>query len=52
MKEWKVLRDGKLFSDRFNSEELALDYIECVCKDLYGKFIVEPMTEEDFLKYE
>ena len=52
MQEWKVLKDGELYGDRFNSEDLALDYIEHECEDLDGEFTVELMTEEDMLVYE
>lgn len=51
MEEWKVLRDGELYTDRFDSEDLALEYIEVYCKYLDGEFTVEKMTEEDIESY-
>lgn len=52
MEEWKVLRDGKTWTDRFESEDWALEYIEVECKDLDGEFSVEKMTDEDIKAYE
>ena len=52
MEEWKVLRDGELYTDRFDSEDLALEYIEVYCKYLDGEFTVEKMTEEEIDDYD
>lgn len=52
--EWKVLRDGKLWSDRFDTEEDCILHIkECVEKE-YGEledFTYELMTDKDYEKY-
>lgn len=54
MKEYKVLKNGKLWSDRFDSEDLAYEHIdECIeigQGNLY-EFIVEEMTEEEINSY-
>lgn len=52
MKEWKVLRNGETWTDRFDSEDLALEYIEIDCKDLEGEFLVEQMTDKEISDYE
>lgn len=54
MKEWKVLLRGEIWSDRFNSEELARDHVDmCVDNDVgeYGEFEVLEMTQEDMDEY-
>ena len=52
LEEWKVLRNGKTWTDRFESEDWALEYIEVECKDLDGEFSVEKMTNEEIKAYE
>lgn len=52
MEEWKVLRDGGLYTDRFDSEDLAYEYIENDCRHLYGEFTVEQMTTEEITAYD
>lgn len=52
--EWKVLRDGKLWSDRFDSEEDCILHIEECVKKEYGEpedFSYELMTDEDYERY-
>lgn len=51
LEEWKVLRDDKLYTDRFDSEDLAYEYIEVYCEYLDGEFTVEKMTEEEINSY-
>lgn len=50
MKEWKVLRNGKLWNDRYNSEEDAVWYVEMEAED-DAEYEVMEMTEEDMKKY-
>lgn len=54
-REWKVLRNGGLWSDRFNSEDLAYEHIkECVEDDGYGDYNdyeVKEMTKEEIMEY-
>lgn len=55
MKEWKVLLNGELYSDRFDSEELAQCHIEEEVEKGVGEewqFQVEEMTEEEMFAYE
>jgi hypothetical protein len=52
--EWKVLLNGELWSDRFDSEEDCVLHIdECVEKG-YGElndFSYELMTDKDYERY-
>lgn len=51
--EWKVLRNGKLWSDRFGSEELAQCHVEeQIEQGVAGDFEVAEMTKEEILAYE
>ncbi len=55
MREWKVLLNGKLYSDRFDSEELAQAHIEEEVKKGVSDsidFEVVEMTQEEILAYE
>ena len=51
MNEWKVLRNGELYTDRFDSEDLAFEYVKVYCKHLDGEFTVEKMTKDDIGEY-
>lgn len=52
MKEWKVLKNKELWSDRFNSLEDAEYYIkELVNSGHRGQFEVMEMTEEEINQY-
>ena len=51
--EWKVLRNGKLWTDRFDSEDLAYEYVlECQSEGDEGIFTVEEMTENEINEYD
>lgn len=51
--EWKVLRNGKLYTDRFNSEDLAYEYVEqLVEQGDTSEFTVEEMTQEEINSYD
>lgn len=47
------MRNGMLWSDRFDSEELAQCHIdEEIARGVVGDFEVEEMTEDEILAYE
>lgn len=50
-REWEVLLDGEVYSDRFDSEDLAEAHVEE--NNLYDLGVVEirEMSERDILKY-
>lgn len=51
-REWKVLKDGKLYTDRFNNEDEAYEYIwECEDGGIEGFFTIEEMTKDEIDKY-
>ena len=53
-REWKVLRNGKLWTDRFSSENSAYAHIlelECQNEGEDGEFTVEEMTEDEINAY-
>ena len=55
MREWKVSLKGELWSDRFDSEELANAAVEGYINDGYGSgqdFTVEEMTEDEINGYD
>ena len=52
--EWKVLRNGELWSDRFDSEDECIEYInECVKRGLGESqdYTYELMTDADYEQY-
>lgn len=52
MREWKVMRDEKVWGDRFNSLEDAEDYMNgLVATGHRGNFEVVEMTKEEIQKY-
>lgn len=54
-REWKVLLNGELYTDRFDSEDLAYEYIKECVEDEEGSeddFEVFEMTEEDLAMYQ
>ena len=54
MDEWKVLLHGKLFSDRFNSEDECIEHIEeCVLKGCgdYEYYSYDKMTKTEIEEY-
>jgi len=52
-KEWQIKRDGKVWSDRIDSEEEADRMAEMYATEyLFSEFEVLEMTEEEILKYE
>lgn len=54
MKEWQVLINGEVWTDRFNSKDMAIDYIKEQVKEGVGEqweFEVREMTGEDLKKY-
>jgi len=55
MNEWKVLRQGVLWSDKFKSVEDCIAHInECVERDgtgVYSDYTWEQMTDDDLKEY-
>lgn len=52
MREWKVLKNGEIWSDRFNTLEDAEDYVNGLVNSGHsGRFEVIEMTEEDINQY-
>lgn len=50
--EWKVLRNGRLWTDRFDSEDLAYAHIdECKRDGTEGDYEVKEMTKDDLDRY-
>ena len=55
MREWKVMFNGKLYSDRFDEEWLARCHIEEEVAKGVGEewqFAIEEMTQEEIAVYE
>lgn len=53
MKEYKILKDGKLWSDRFNSEEDAIfDMNQDMEEYPESSFEVQVMTDDEVARYE
>lgn len=51
-REWKVSRNGKLYTDRFDSEDEAYEYIaQLEEKQIYGDYTVEEMTQDEIDEY-
>ncbi len=51
-REWKVLKDGNLYTDRFDSEDEAYEYItQLEESQVYGDYTVEEMTRDEIDKY-
>jgi hypothetical protein len=53
--EWKVLKNGKIFSDRLNSEDdCTIEIDRAVIESLgnYEEFTFEKMTDEDLQQYD
>ena len=52
MREWKVLRNGLTWTDRFDSYDLAVEYMEELILNGYqGEFAVEEMTRDEIENY-
>jgi len=52
--EWKVLRNGELWSDRLDSEEECILHINDCIEEGHGElqnFSYELMTDQDYDKY-